>query len=657
MSDRDPFEDDDPFEDMADAKTQASASAEQDLPPLRRAAQLLDRARRAEAEGRKAQAELLRAQARELVEPTAAPGGNGKEPAAATDDDWDEIAKGAPKGTRNVSLTRLAGRWIRKGATLEETVNELLGANANAKPPLPEVEVRSIAESVLATHRRKHPEAVQGASPAPTRDLGHALVLAELFRDRYRWAEHRGTWMQWTDQVWRPISENRMVSISTDELRRHYAELIKQTVGDKDEIRRLAALVNETCIYARMIGALSFLCGMDGYYTEAAQWDADGWTLNVKNGELDLRTGELRPHDSRHLHTMIAGVDYVPGAELAAWTAHLERFLPNANVRRQVQRDLGVALVGGTLQERLPIWYGTGGNGKTTTERIVQRVCGDYARTAAPNLLIASKWERHSTEIADLASSRIVFSVEIGSDKRLDLPQVKMLTGGDVKKARFMRQDFFEFEQTFSVFMLVNHRPRVSDNDPGTWRRLTLIPWEQEISEAERREQDEVVDELTGPAVLAWTVAGLHDFLAERAWVAPEVNEATGEYRRTEDRFSGFLADRCDLGHGYWTATSDLREAYETWCRDNDEEPAGQRAFLNALSEAGCRPKQSASGGARGWRGIRAKSAFKRPENANLTLPDTTSGSPNEKTLVQPIIAGPSGSVRTADEEDDLGLF
>jgi len=569
MSDRDPFEDDDPFEDVADAKTQASAAAEQYN-------QKMAAADRAERQGRKKQAALLRAEAEALLHPAVQPGGNGKQ-------------------------------------TDEELKVDL----------------------------------------QPVRDLGHATVLAELLAERYRWAEHRGTWMRWTGSVWEPISEPCMVTASTEALRKRYGVQIAQTKGDKDEIRRLAALVNETCIYSRMIGALSFLKGMPGFHTAAGEWDPDPWVLNVKNGELDLRTGELRPHDPRHLHTMIAGVDYVPGAELAAWTAHLERFLPNENVRRQVQRDLGVALVGGTLQERLPIWYGTGGNGKTTTERIVQRVCSDYVRVAAPNLLIQSKYERHPTEIADLAGSRVVFSVEIGGGRKLDEARVKELTGGDTKKGRFMHQDYFEFPQTFSIFLLVNHRPRIADSDEGIWRRVALVPWQETIPEDQRRGQDEVVDELTGPWVLAWLVAGLLDWQKDRAWVAPEVIEATAAYRQEEDRFSGFLEERCEMSPLYWTPSGDLYAAYEAWCRDNDTEPAGKRALAARLSEAGCDPK-TGHGKLRGWRGIRVKSAFRKAENAGFADRGADGGGSTMSPLRENPVGAAMGEPPPNAPHDDL---
>ena len=46
-------------------------------------------------------------------------------------------------------------------------------------------------------------------------------------------------------------------------------------------------------------------------------------------------------------------------------------------------------MVGGTIRERLPIWYGIGGNGKTTTARVLEqaprpgRLAADLAKHLA----------------------------------------------------------------------------------------------------------------------------------------------------------------------------------------------------------------------------------------------------------------------------------
>jgi putative DNA primase/helicase len=54
--------------------------------------------------------------------------------------------------------------------------------------------------------------------------------------------------------------------------------------------------------------------------------------LNVDNGTLDLRTGELRDHDRADLITKLAPVSYDPDAPADEWDKFLERVLPTHDV-------------------------------------------------------------------------------------------------------------------------------------------------------------------------------------------------------------------------------------------------------------------------------------------------------------------------------------
>lgn len=315
------------------------------------------------------------------------------------------------------------------------------------------------------------------------------------------------------------------------------------------------------------------------------------------------------PHNPDDLITKIAPVNYDPQAEGPTWQAHLARFLPNENIRRQVQRDLGVATVGTTLEEMLPVWYGTGANGKTTTARVIRRVLGDYAGEAAPGLLLQTKYERHPTELADLAGKRVIFSSEVGQGRRLDEETVKRLTGGDMKKGRFMRQDFFEFPQTFTIFLIVNHHPVITGTDHAIWRRVRLIPWTVQISETERLPQEEVVERLTaeGPAILNWSLSGLCDWQGDRHWIAPEVRAATTAYRAEQDRIGAFLVDACEQAPHYTIAVATLYDTYTAWCSEIGEDPLGKTAFGKRLRERGKSTKRGGHDMITNWLGIRLK--------------------------------------------------
>ena len=66
-------------------------------------------------------------------------------------------------------------------------------------------------------------------------------------------------------------------------------------------------------------------------------------------------------------------------------------------------------------------------------------------------------------------------AVESNVGRRWDEGKIKLLTGGDKLKARFMKQDFFEFDPTFKLLVYSNHKPRIRMADEAMRRRLDLV--------------------------------------------------------------------------------------------------------------------------------------------------------------------------------------
>ena len=86
--------------------------------------------------------------------------------------------------------------------------------------------------------------------------------------------------------------------------------------------------------------------------------------------------------------------------------------------------------------------------------------------------------------------------------------RIKMLTGGEKVEARFMRQDFFEFQPQLKLLICGNHKPGLNAVDEAIRRRFHLIPFTVTIPTDER---DETLPErlkTEWPGVLAWMVEG-----------------------------------------------------------------------------------------------------------------------------------------------------
>ena len=103
------------------------------------------------------------------------------------------------------------------------------------------------------------------------------------------------------------------------------------------------------------------------------QWDADPWLLNTPDGVIDLRTGNLRPHDPGDYTTKITAVG--PRGDCPRFLAFLETITGgDAELVAYIRRVLGYGLTGLTREHALFFCHGTGANGKSVLLSTVSRM-------------------------------------------------------------------------------------------------------------------------------------------------------------------------------------------------------------------------------------------------------------------------------------------
>jgi putative DNA primase/helicase len=319
------------------------------------------------------------------------------------------------------------------------------------------------------------------------------------------------------------------------------------------------------------------------------QLDGDPWVLNLYNGTLDLKSGELREHRREDLITKIAPVEYDPKAEAPTWEKTLQRVLPSEALRKFFKRLAGYCLTGDTSELTLCLLYGTGANGKSTVVNALLDVLGDFGKQAAPDLLLA-KHGSHPTELADLLGARLVASVEVDEGRRLAEGLVKQLTGGDKVKARRMREDFWEFSPTHKLFMSVNHKPLVRGTDWAIWRRIRMIPFTETIPPEEQDKQLPKKLRAELPGILRWAVEGCLMWQREGLGEPDEVKAATEAYRAQMDLLASWIEERCIVHSDAWVPFKDLYTDYSEWCVESGEKPETKRSFGNRLKERGFEP-------------------------------------------------------------------
>jgi len=327
--------------------------------------------------------------------------------------------------------------------------------------------------------------------------------------------------------------------------------------------------------------------------------DRDLWALNCRNGVVDLRTGELRPHNSQEYITRIVNVTYDPDARAPRFESFVMEIMGGESDRAQfLQRWFGYAATGSVQEQKFVVHVGPGGNGKSTLLDLVSGILGEYAGTAAPGLLASSGngAERHPTEMADLFGRRLVTAHEPDQGAVLREGFVKQATGGDRIKARFMHKDFFEFAPTHKLQLLTNHEPQIRGTDFGIWRRVLLLRYNVKFGYADAvadgnadRERDDRLPEALAServGVLTWIVRGAVEW--HRAGLNPpkSVLAAGKIYQSEQDRVAQWIDEACELGVEHWAPFGGyfgLYASYQTWCKEAGYAPTGRGRFVNEL--------------------------------------------------------------------------
>lgn len=413
-------------------------------------------------------------------------------------------------------------------------------------------------------------------------DDGNALRLIDTHARTIRYVPQRGQWLTWTGHRWTWDEAGHVHELARD---------IARTLPTHD---RAAERHRRATLARRGIEAMVALARTDPRTTtHLAHLDAQPYELNTPAGVVDLRRGTVSNPDPAQLHTRTTAVAPDLDAPHPRWDRFLaDTFAGDPDLTTYLQRLLGVSLVGTVLEQLLPFAHGSGANGKTTMLGVVQRLVGigddGYSISAPAEMLLATHQQGHPTEIARLAGARLVVSSELEDGQRFAESRVKQLTGRDVISGRFMRQDWFSFVPTHTLWLLANHQPSVKAGGPAFWRRLRLLPFENTVPPEKRIAdlEDRLVDD-EGPAILGWLVAGARDYFAHGLAEPASVRVATDEYAADQDTVARFVEDECETGNPnaqhLQVKVAALRSAYERWCRVEGEEPVGPKSFTQQL--------------------------------------------------------------------------
>ncbi len=480
------------------------------------------------------------------------------------------------------------------------------------------------------------------AEVRPLTDFGNAERFAEQHGENVRYCHTWGKWLVWSNRHWQIDETNRIFQIAKSTVRGIYAEA--SMIEDDERRKAVSKHARASESSGRVQALLSLAQTEQSIAVTGKILDSDPWLLNVLNGTLDLRTGELRPHERRDLITKIVPVLYDAAAECPEWFKFLDRIMAGSSgLISYLQKLAGYCLTGDTREKCLPVLHGGGDNGKTIFTATLAGLLGDYSQETPVETLMIKRNEAIPNDIAGLKGARLVTASEGERGQRLAESLIKRLTGGDKIAARFMRAEWFNFVPEFKILLSTNHKPSIRGTDAAIWSRIHLVPFDVTIPKSEQIPRTVMLDQLRQewPGILAWAVEGCLLWQKEGLEKPVEVERATDAYRADSDIIGGFISDCCILNPLAKCRSSELYAQYQKWCGENGEEFIKFRTFGAVLEERGLKRTRLGHKQDRGFQGIGLKSDADTQTDADSVSSIILIEKNKQKTIVKT----PSGSV------------
>ncbi len=463
-------------------------------------------------------------------------------------------------------------------------------------------------------------------------DIGNGQRFAAQHQRRARYCPPWKCWLIYDVAEGRWVRDEGFV---VDSLAKATARSIEREAAriedeaKRDAMRKFAKLSTDRTRRQKM---LEDARSEDGMIILPTQLDLDLFALNVLNGTIDLKTGQLRPHSPDDLISQLAPVVFDPKATCPLFEEFIGQvFGGDAAMIDCVQRALGSALAGDIIDQTTFLLYGGGANGKSTLLQTIARILGSYAHETPPETFLERKNERIATDIADLLGVRLALTSESARGQKFDEAKMKRGSGGERLTGERKFEHPFSFYPQYKLFFVTNHLPRIEGTEDAVWRRLMTVHFKARFWSREKGERGPehlradkgMLQKLKAeyPGILNWLVDGCLRWQKEGLLWPDEVLADLDAYREEMDELRGFIEDCCTLSPRAETPSKSLYRAYESWCLDNAKEPMSEHSFAIKLTERG-HPSVKGKGANRNLRtrsGIALQGEEKEP-NAFETL-------------------------------------
>lgn len=440
----------------------------------------------------------------------------------------------------------------------------------------------------------------QAVDDTTTSDVANARRLARLMAGEFVYVHGGHGWCKYRTGLFSRCTRGEHM-----ETAKALGGLILREANslDPEKMKKTMAQATRAMSAAGIAAALSLAQSDPQIAIDPTEMDSDPDLLNTENCIVHLPTGEALPHSP----TMIMGrqchAPYIVNAPRPLFDRFMLEISKNdTEWVDYMQRLVGYTISGRVNEEIIIFLLGWGANGKSVFSNVIRRILNSYSGSVPANFLMVSNrdGEAATPSLAQLPGVRLAQANEVEAGSRLSAQAVKVAASSDAIAARHLHKAAFEFVPTHTLWVRGNHKPIITDTDDGIWRRIRLVPFDQQFGPDEKDVHLEEKLMIEAPGILAWMVQGHQEYLRRGLSPAKRVADASINYRNESDLVAQWISERTDRGDGSQCPQSEAYQDYREWCSEQGlQRPMTKRSFTLSLAERGFVSGQESTGARR----------------------------------------------------------
>jgi len=320
-------------------------------------------------------------------------------------------------------------------------------------------------------------------------------------------------------------------------------------------------------------------------YNENLEWkfESNPHLINVENGVVDLKTGELLPFNPYFMQRVKVPHKYIENAECPGISNFITDIVDKEQVRF-VFEWIGYSLLKDYRMRKILLTVGEGKNGKSKLIELISKLVGErnVSNVSLHDL------QHHKFALAELDGKLINACADIDSEFFNSIDKVKGLSGGDALMIERKNGQPYSFINYAKLMFSCNTLPTFRDKTFAIKDRFIVLPFENQFIGKDRNDNilEEISTEEEMQGLLFEAIQAIRHVLEVGEFsISTRMERATQEWFDEMDKIKAFVDDCCVISEDAFVINKELYSAFATFCKENGYSPGGSTTFYKQVEE------------------------------------------------------------------------